>query len=66
MNNPFFKNAGPFSIEILLKLANIENKDNFKKKSIYNIRDLFTAETTDITFFHSIKYEHLASKTKAS
>jgi UDP-3-O-[3-hydroxymyristoyl] glucosamine N-acyltransferase len=66
MNNPFFINAGPFPIETLLKLANIENKDNFKKKSIYNIKDLFTAETTDISFFHSKKYENLASKTKAS
>jgi UDP-3-O-[3-hydroxymyristoyl] glucosamine N-acyltransferase len=66
MNYSFFRNTGPFSIENLLKLANIENRDNYKKTSITNIKDLVTAEKIDITFFHSKKYENLASKTKAS
>ena len=66
MINPFFKNVGPFTIETLLKLANIENKENFKETSIANIKDLYNAKKNDITFFHSKKYENLASKTKAS
>ena len=66
MINPFFINAGPFPIETLLNQANIDNKDFFKKTSISNIKDLLNAEKNDITFFHSKKYEILASKTKAS
>ena len=66
MINPFFKNTGPHPIETLLKLTNIENKKIFINTSVSNIKDLFTAEKNDITFFHSKKYESFASKTKAS
>ncbi|MBD1135402.1 UDP-3-O-(3-hydroxymyristoyl)glucosamine N-acyltransferase [Pelagibacterales bacterium SAG-MED47] len=66
MLNPFFKNAGPFNIEKLLLKINIENKENFKKDKIYNVCDLKTATTKDLTFFHSINYSELAIKTKAS
>jgi UDP-3-O-[3-hydroxymyristoyl] glucosamine N-acyltransferase len=66
MTNHFFKNNGPFSIEQLLVHSNILNHDNLKGKEIYNIKDLFEAEQSDITFFHSKKYESIASKTKAS
>ena len=66
MLNPFFKNNGPFNIEILLSKIDIENKDNFKKDKIYNVSDLTTATDKDLTFFHSKKYSELASKTKAS
>jgi len=65
MINPFFKNIGPFEINKLLILSNINNK-NFKKSKILDIKDLLTATKNDITFFHSKKYETLASKTKAS
>ena len=66
MLNPFFKNVGPFNIEMLLRKANIENKENFKKDKIYNVSDLATATDKDLTFFHSKNYSELASKTKAS
>ena len=63
--NPFFKNQGPFKIEKLLKLSGIDNSENFIKSKISDIRDLSTVTKDDITFFHSKKYEELASKTKA-
>jgi len=63
--NPFFKNKGPFKIEKLLKLSCIDNNKNFIKSEISDIRNLSTATKYDITFFHSKKYEGLASKTKA-
>ena len=66
MPNPFFKNAGPFNIEKLLKKTNIENKENFKKDKINNVTDLVSATKKDLTFFHSKNYSSLASKTEAS
>ena len=66
MINPFFKNSGPYSIETLLELANIDNKKKFFKTSVSNIKDLVTAGKNDITFFHSRKYKNLANHTKAS
>jgi len=66
MNNLFFKNRGPFTIEKLLKISSITNNQNFKKTKITDIKDLVAATKNDITFFHSKKYESLASKTKAS
>jgi len=64
MINPFFKNKGPFKIDKLLKLSNIDNNE-FKKEKLTDIKDLISASKKDITFFHSKKYELLASKTKA-
>ena len=66
MFNPFFKNKGPFKIDDLLKLSKIDNKENFNKSEIKDIKDLFLSTKNDITFFHSKKYEEVASKTKAS
>ena len=66
MNNPFFINKGPYEINKLLKLADIKNSDSFKKFKIKDIKDLTTASKNDISFFHSKKYEVIASKTKAS
>ena len=65
MNNIFFKNNGPFEINKLLLLSKIENKENIKKLNVTDIKDLATANNTEITFFHSKKYENLATKTKA-
>jgi UDP-3-O-[3-hydroxymyristoyl] glucosamine N-acyltransferase len=65
MINPFFKNHGPFKIEKLLALSEIDNIENFSNTEIEDIKDLVTAEIKNITFFHSKKYENLASKTKA-
>ena len=53
MLNPFFKNAGPFSIEKLLIKADIENNENFRNDKIYNVSDLVNATNKDLTFFHS-------------
>ena len=66
MNNPFFKNKGPFKIDKLLKLASVANINNFKKSNIKDIKDLYTSSKGDISFFHSKKYEIIARKTKAS
>jgi UDP-3-O-[3-hydroxymyristoyl] glucosamine N-acyltransferase len=66
MINPFFKNHGPFTISNLLKLINIDNKKIDNKIQINDIKDLLSARENNITFFHSKKYENLASKTKAS
>ena len=63
--NPFFKNKGPFKIEKLLKLSDIDNSENFIKSKISDIKDLSTATKDNITFFHLKKYEKIASKTKA-
>ena len=63
--NRFFKNKGPYKIDKLLKLSGIDNKQNYLKFKISDIRDLSTATKDNITFFHSRKYEEVASKTKA-
>ena len=59
--NPFFKNKGPYKIEKLLKLSNIDNKENFLKSKITDIRDLSTATKDSITFFHLNKQAHRAA-----
>jgi len=64
--NPFFKNVGPFDINKLLKNTDIENKENLKIKKVYNVADLVSATSNDLTFFHSKKYSVLANQTKAS
>ena len=66
MSNPFFKNKGPFNIEKLLKSAEINNDGKFHKSDVLDIKDLLTAKKKHISFFHSKKYELLASKTNAS
>ena len=66
MINPFFKNHGPFKIEKLLSLSSIENIENFENDLITDIKDLDSAKKNNITFFHSKKYENLASKTMAT
>jgi len=66
MNNPFFKNKGPININEILR--NVDANNNVKKlvTSISDVKDLVNATNKDITFFHSKKYESLASTTKAS
>ena len=65
MSNPFYINKGPFNISVLLKLLNSKTKIE-KDQQISDIKDLVSAETNCITFFHSKKYRDLAKKTKAS
>ena len=66
MNNPFFKNKGPFKINILLKLAGIKISEKFKDFKVFDIKDLLSSNNKDITFFHSKKYLDIACKTKAT
>ena len=66
MNNPFFINHGPFKIESLLYFLDISNIDNFKDDLIQDVKDLNSAKSSDLTFFHSKKYSLVATKTKAS
>ena len=66
MINPFFKNHGPFTIDNLLALSEIDNSNNYFKIEVNDIMDLVTAKNNTITFFHSKKYETYASKTNAS
>tara|TARA_Y100001958_G_scaffold30622_1_gene19741 strand:- start:207 stop:1184 length:978 start_codon:yes stop_codon:yes gene_type:complete len=65
MDNPFFKNTGPYNINDLLKLVNLNNETNPDEK-INDIKDISSAQSNEITFFHSKKYIDLAKVTKAS
>ncbi len=66
MTNPFFKNCGPYRVKKLIDLLNLNEKYSFNKDLIKDIKDLSTANKNEITFFHSKKYENIASKTNAS
>ena len=66
MTNPFFKNHGPFSVSNVLKILNIQIENNQKQIFLNDIKDLYTASNSDITFFHSKKYVEFARNTKAS
>ena len=65
MENPFFKNHGPFNILEILKLIDVNSK-NFQSQNVYNVNDLSNSTNKDLTFFHSKKYNKLANTTKAS
>jgi len=65
MINPFFKNTGPYNINDLLSLLNLKNQ-KFSNEKIIDIKDLYSSQDGDITFFHSKKYIELAKTTKAS
>ena len=66
MINPFFKNQGPFKIEDILYSSNTVIRIIIQDTKIIDIKDLVTATNNDITFFHSKKYEAVASITKAA
>ena len=66
MINHFFIKKGPFNIIELTNLPDITFDLSLKKKKISDIKNLTEANKTHITFFHSKKYESLASKTNAS
>ena len=50
MHNPFFDNKGPFEIDHLLQITNIDNKIKFPNIKIHDIKDLNTATNDDVTF----------------
>ena len=64
--NYFFNNKGPFKISEILELLNLKNDSIDQNLLITDIKDLFDATNSNITFFHSKKYKDIASKTKAS
>ena len=66
MSHPFFKNYGPLSISEIIEYLNIKNYKLKSDQKIEDIKDLFTANNSDITFFHSKKYKDIAKSTKAS
>ena len=66
MVNPFFRNIGPFKINKVLSSLKINNELENLEEEIFDIKDLISASNKDITFFHSKKYEFVASNTKAA
>ena len=65
MSNPFFKNTGPYEINDLLKLIDLKDQ-KFPAEKIKDIKDLYSSQNGEITFFHTKKYNDLAKATKAS
>ncbi len=66
MSNPFFKNSGPIIVSEILKSLNIKVDGVNADKEVVDIKDLYSANYSDITFFHSKKYKEFAKNTKAS
>ena len=66
MQNPFFKNNGPFKVSEILNILNIKSFDINMNQFINDIKDLDTSNKNEITFFHSKKYKDIAKNTKAS
>ena len=66
MQNPFFKNHGPFKILDLLSILHLRHDNKFRDQNIVDIKDLFSSKKNEITFFHSKKYKDVANNTKAS
>ena len=66
MVNPFFKNYGPLKLKDIYKVLKIKKKDDSKDIKIFDIADLNSATSNDITFLHSNKYKPQASSTKAA
>ena len=66
MTNPFFKNCGPLNLWDIYKVLGLDNRSETKKIKIFNITDLNSASSKDITFLHSNKYTSQASITKAA
>ena len=66
MHHPFFKNNGPFKVSDILNILNLINLKIDMDQHITDIKDLFTSNTNEITFFHSKKYKDFANNTKAS
>ena len=66
MNNPFFKNNGPLKLLDILELLEINPDKSINDHEVFDIKDLFTSNKNDITFFHSKKYKDAANNTNAS
>jgi UDP-3-O-[3-hydroxymyristoyl] glucosamine N-acyltransferase len=66
MDNPFFKNNGPFKFSDILEYLSLDNVQNNPDQNIIDIKDLKNSKLNEITFFHSKKYKAAANNTKAS
>ena len=66
MNNPFFKNKGPFKLSEILRDLGLKNLQINQDQNIFDIKDLQNSNSNEITFFHSKKYKVFANNTKAS
>ena len=66
MSHPFFKNYSPIKISEIIEILNLKINNLEKELEILDIKDLYTADKNDITFFHSKKYKEIAKKTKAA
>jgi UDP-3-O-[3-hydroxymyristoyl] glucosamine N-acyltransferase len=66
MDNPFFKNNGPFKFREILKQLNLQTDKTHEDLIISGINDLQNSKSNEITFFHSKKYKSIANNTKAS
>jgi UDP-3-O-[3-hydroxymyristoyl] glucosamine N-acyltransferase len=66
MANPFFRNCGPFNILDILKMLDLNFDSTYEDQNISDIKDLYSSESNDISFFHSKKYKDIAKNTKAS
>ena len=66
MDNPFFKNNGPFKYRDILNELKLENDQSNQNQNIVDIKDLLNSKKNEITFFHSKKYKVAANNTKAS
>ena len=56
MNNPFFKNTGPYDINYLLDSINLNNQ-KFSNEKISNIADLSSSKELNETDISKIKNE---------
>jgi UDP-3-O-[3-hydroxymyristoyl] glucosamine N-acyltransferase len=66
MDNPFFKNNGPFKLKDILNQLNLQSDKNNENLIINDIKDLHNSKLNQVTFFHSNKYKTIANITKAS
>ncbi len=66
MSNFFFNNCGPLKLKDILKTLNLDLNSFDEDTVITDIKDLFNASKSEITFFHSKKYKDIALNTKAS
>ena len=66
MSKSFYYNQGPLKILDILKTLNLKDNSLSEDIKVFDIKDLFSASTSDISFFHSKKYKDIAQKTKAS
>ena len=66
MQNPFFKNKGPFKLSDILSILNFKYVNSDIEEIITDINDLYTSKKNEITFFHTKKYKDFANNTKAS